>query len=174
MYIRSKNRKNSSKKITKYAYLVKSKRRKKSKKHPKQKVVAYLGRVIELNNHQQSSTIINNDMSKTIISMISQILLSNSFKPHNNAIFTRGTIVVDLSKRQVKDLKSNKNICLQINEGFISNHTLKEILDYQPIEATEKKIGMDLAKRLLAVGLKPQKKDFISLYNLISKDFHRK
>ena len=84
MFIRTKSRKNSSGKIKKYAYLVSSKRRRKSKKNPKQRVIAYLGRVIELNNHQQSSTIINKkDINKAIRALFDDLLTSNGFKTNS-------------------------------------------------------------------------------------------
>jgi len=176
MFTRIKKRKDSSGKTKKYAYLVRSKRRKKSKKHPKQKVVAYLGRIIQLNNHQQSSTIINKgqNIKTTIKAMLADLLLSNGFKSSDKTLFTKNTILVDLSKKQVKHKETGQKFCLQVNEGFMTNYTLKQILNYKPPETTEKGVGMDFAQKILSAGLKPNKEAFLELYSSISKDFHRK
>jgi len=175
MFIRIKTRKNSSGKITKYAYLVTSKRRKSSKKPPRQKVIAYLGKIIPLNNHQRSSSIPNNEPLETSIkNMFTHILTFNGFKEATEGVFTKNQILVDLNKKQVKDQETNQNLCLQLHEGFISRLTLKQILPYKPPEATEKEVGLDFAKKLLSAGLKPSQGNFLSLYKQISKDFHKK
>jgi hypothetical protein len=174
MFIRIKSRKNSSGKIKKYAYLVRSKRRKGSKKPPKQRIISYLGKVIHLNNHQQSSTInIKKDLTATIKALLSELLISNGFEP-NKDILTKQNIVIDLSKRTIKHLKTGQNLCLQVNEGFVANHTLKKILPYKPPETTEKWVGMDFAQKILASGLKPSNEAFLSLYAMVSNSFHRK
>ena len=176
MYIRIKSRKNSTGKINKYAYLVSSKRRRKSKKHPKQKVLAYLGRVVELNNPQQSSTILNNenDISRAIMILFKELLISNGFKPLKGLSFQKDQIVIDLLNKEVKDAETNKIICLKVNEGHIASHSLKKILPYKPPEATEKEVGLDFAKKLVSAGLKPSEEVFLALYSMISKKFHGK
>ena len=176
MFIRIKTRKNSKGEIKKYAYLVSSKRRKRSKKTPKQKNIAYLGRIVELNNHQQCATIINNekDTSKAIIALFKELLISNGFKQKKDLIFQKDQIIVDLTTKKVKNTKTNKNLCLKANEGYIVSNTLNKILPYDPPEATEKEIGLDFAKKLVASGLKPSKEAFLALYSTLSKKFHRK
>ncbi len=175
MYIRTKTRKNTSGSIRKYAYLVLTKRRKRSKRHPKQKVSAYLGRVIELNNHQQST--LNNpkqSAKQTIKAMLEELLLSNGFAKAKKDIFIRGDIRVNLFNLVVKSIETGQKLCLQVNEGFISRPTLVQIVRYELPTGTEKVVGQDLVKKLLAVGLKPQKEAFLALYYKISKDFHGK
>jgi hypothetical protein len=175
MFIRTKSRKNSSGKIKKYAYLVSSKRRRKSKKNPKQRVIAYLGRVIELNNHQQSSTIINKkDINKVILVLFDDLLTSNGFKKNKDALFQKDNILIDITNKTVNDAKTGKNICIKVNEGYISKYSLKKIFPYSPPEATEREVGLDFAKKLVSAGLKPSEEAFLTLYSLISKGFHRK
>jgi hypothetical protein len=174
MFIRIKSRKNSSGKIKEYAYLVKSQRRKRSKKPPKQKIISYLGKVIHINNHQQSSTInTKSPLNAVIKTLLADLLISNEFI-QNKDILTKNNIIVDLSKKTVKDRQTGQNLCLQANEGFITNQTLKQILPYNPPETTEKGVGRDFAQKILAAGLKPSNEEFLSLYTIVSKRFHRK
>lgn len=175
MYIRTKTRKNVSGKIRKYAYLVLTKRRKRSKRHPKQKVSAYLGKVIELNNHQQST--INNpkqSAKETTEAMFKEILLANGFTKAEEWIFLRGDIKVNLLNLVVKSVRTGQKLCLQVNEGFIVRHTMRQAVRYEAPPGTEKDIGQDLANKLLAAGLKPQKEAFLALYYKVSKALHRK
>ena len=188
MYIRTKNRKNKSGEIRKYAYLVFSKRRKKSKKSPKQRFSKYLGRVIELfpapkqcqtmpNNAKQCQTMSNNapqTPSEAILLMFKQLLLSAEFQRSSKHIFRREDVEVDLSVLTVKSIETGQELCIQANEGFISKYTLRKIVRYKPPETTEKEIGQDLAKRLLASGLKPSQDEFLALYYQILKNLHRK
>ena len=175
MYIRTKTRKNVSGQTRKYAYLVLTKRRKRSKRHPKQKVSAYLGRVIELNNHQQST--LNNpkqSAKETIEAMLEELLLSNGFAKAGKDIFIRGDIRVNLLNLVIKSIKTGQKLCLQVNDGFIVRHTMRQAVRYEAPSGTEKDVGQDLAKKLLAAGLKPQKEAFLGLYYKISQELHRK
>ncbi len=174
MYIRTKTRKNVSGDVRKYAYLVLTKRRKRSKKHPKQKVSAYLGRVIELNNHQQS-TVNNAQQSpkETVRAMFDELLLANGFSKVDQH-YSKGDLMVNLNNYNVKSIKTGQKLCLQVNEGFVANKTLRRIICYRPPEGTNKDVGQDLAKKLLSSGLNPQKEAFLGLYYKISKEFHGK
>ncbi len=188
MYIRTKTRKNKSGDIREYAYLVFSKRRKKSKKSPKQRVSKYLGRVIELfsapkqcqsmpiNANQCQSMPINAPLNPTeaVKSLFETLLLSAEFQRVKKETFRRGDVEVDLFGLTVKSIETGQKLCIQANEGFISDYTLRKIVRYRPPETTEKEIGQDLAKRLLASGLKPSQEVFLALYYQILKNLHRK
>jgi len=174
MFIRIKSRKNSSGKTLKYAYLVVSKRRKRSKKHPKQKVLAYLGRVIELKDHKQELNEPVDNVKKAILKLFEDLLMFNGFSRKSKYSFLRDNILVDLADKEVKEIDSGRNVCLKVNDGFIVGTTLKKALKYKPPEATEKEIGLDFAKMLVSVGLSPTEKTFLSLYRGVSKRFHRK
>jgi len=174
MFIRVKSRKSVSGKVKKYAYLVESKRRKKSRKAPKQKVIAYIGKVVELKDHKQELNKKQNDFRETLLDLFKDLLLFNGFKQTTEFSFIKEGILVDLADKEVKEINSNQNICLKVNEGFISEYTLSKAFEYKPPEATEKEVGRDLAKMLVSTGLSPTEETFISLYKQISKSFHRK
>ncbi|MBT3262083.1 hypothetical protein HOB87_06855 [Candidatus Woesearchaeota archaeon] len=175
MFIRVKSRINSKGEIKKYAYLVRSVRRKRSKKHPKQKVVAYLGRVIELNNNLQQSTTPNlKTLRANLKPMFKELVVSNGFKETSKDSFLRGNIYINTQRSVVKDVKTGQNICLKVNEGYISSYSISKLMNYRPIESVEKEVGRDFAKKLVSSGLKPSQEVFMALYLLISKKFHRK
>ncbi|MDP3916732.1 MAG: hypothetical protein Q8Q42_00400 [Nanoarchaeota archaeon] len=166
MYIRTKSRKNKQGIKKEYAYLVTSKRRKNSKKPPKQKIIAYLGQVIQLKDIQQTTT--NNKPLKSIFrDMLKELLIFNGFKQKNKNILTKGDILIDISKNRVINIKTARKICLRVNEGHITGYTLKKLFNYKPIEATKKEVGLDFAKTLVSAGLKPSKEDFLTLYSKI-------
>ena len=174
MYVRIKTRKTSSGKIHKYAYLVSSKRRRKSKRPPKQKVIAYLGKVIQLEyNHEPILNTSLKQPRKAIEDLLIQILTTSGFKKHSqdSRILEKDQIQVNLRNLTTASKNNKKPLCLAINEGFISSPTLKKLLNYKVPQKKETDIGFDLAKKLISCGIKPKKDDFVSLYNLI---FHRK
>ncbi len=169
MFIRIKARKNSSGKTLKYAYLVSSKRRKRSNKAPKQKVVAYLGSVIELKDYKQENQDLPKKPQGSILKLFEEVLLFNEFKQKTKYSFLRDNILVDLADKEVINLTSGQNVCLKVNEGFIVKATLKKALEYKPPEATEKEIGRDLAKTLVFAGLKPLEATFLAIFRSFLK-----
>ena len=169
MFIRVKARKNASGKILKYAYLVSSKRRKSSRKNPKQKISAYLGRIIELKGCKQENQKLPKNHQEAILKLLEEILLFNGFAQKTKYSFLRDAILDDLADKEVIDLSSNKEVCLKVNEGFIAKITLRKALEYKPPETTEKEIGRDLAKTLISAGLKPSEAIFLAIFrNLLS------
>jgi len=173
MFIRVKSRKNSSGKTLKYAYLVLTKRRKKSKKSPKQKIIAYLGSVVELKNKTQGLEKPVKTMQEAIKMMYYDLLSFNDFKQKGN-MFLKNEIIVDFKKKQVKDQIKGKKICLKVNDGFITEYTLKKLLNYLPPQKTEKEIGKNLAENLILGGFKPSDALFLEIFRSVSKEFHRK
>ena len=174
MYIRAKARKNKSGKINYYAYLVASKRRKRSSQPPKQKVLAYLGRVIILKDHKQENEELPKNPKEAILKLFQDVLTANGFKQKTKFSYIKEHILVDLADKEVVDLMSGQEACLKVNEGFMARPTLKKALEYKPPEATEKEIGRDLAKTLVSAGLKPSEALFLALFRNLLEDFHRK
>jgi len=172
MFIRSKTRKLPSGKTIKYAYLVKSKRRKKSKKPPKQHIIAYLGRIIELKDHQPTLTN-PKDYKDAVESLLKQILESNGFRKFQKDPRTlkKDIIIIRFASFDVFDQSTNKDLCLMVNEGFISAFSLKNIFNYKPLEKNKREIGLDLAKNLISTGIKLKGDDFVQIFNLF---LHRK
>ncbi len=165
MYIRVKKIKSSN-----YAYLVKSKRR---KSKVKQKSLKYLGRVYKPLQCQLSSSnhlnadiygfISNNSNSQILISLIRFELLSHQFKEIKHNIFSYEEIKADLNKLTFKN-KSNNNVVLEINEGFLCNYTINSMLNYKFPNLDEKGCGISLANSLLNTGIKLNQELFILLF----------
>ena len=106
--------------------------------------------------------------------MFKELVVSNGFKETSKDSFLRGNIYINTQRSVVKDVKTGQNICLKVNEGYISSYSISKLMNYRPIESVEKEVGRDFAKKLVSSGLKPSQEVFMALYLLISKKFHRK
>ena len=165
MYIRIKTKKNNKEKITKYAYLVENKRR---WKKPKQKVKKYLGKVYEYPNTQSSSIDISN---LSYQDSIKQILLSHLLEINfklNEDLIQNEDLSVNLIDFKVKNSK-NKNAVIKLNDGFISNYSLKQALKFNLPNATDKECAKALATILISSGFKLTDDTFISLFKKVYK-----
>jgi hypothetical protein len=152
MFIRKKKIKNKE-----YAYLVENKYNKK-KKQSRQKSKKYLGKVIKLdttNKMIKASTI-----KEAIIKELSLI----GFKKEDNKLIKK-SIIVDLDNFTVKE--KNRNICLELNEGFMCNFTLYNLLKFNPKNLTQKEIIHKLAEAFVSAGINLHHEAFIDIYNNI-------
>lgn len=160
MFIRIKTRKNG-----KYAYLVKNKWLK-TKKYPKQEVVKYLGKVITPKKY--SKTILNIDnltFKEAIIHLLKTELTNHKFKEKNN-IFIQKDILIDLKTKTIT--KNLKPISLELNEGFLNNYTLKELLNFKyKTKQPPLTQGHTLANLLISAGIKLSPSKFLKLFKKI-------
>ncbi len=175
MYVRVKARKNKDGSVRRYAYVVRSKRRKKSRKAPKQKNVAYLGRVHVLDAVGQTLPEDQKGSIQDVLFLLfDQLLRPNGFKPLKKGVWCKETLCVDCLASKVFDQETDRNVCLEVNEGFLTGHTLKQLFPYKPPETTEKGVGQDFAQKLLAAGLKPSGDTFLWLFRKVFRNLYRK
>ncbi len=178
MYIRLKRRKNKSGKTYTYAYLVKIRGYK--TRSPKQKVLDYLGRVFDqttINSPKQCQTMPNNAKHNTK-QTFKQCILTLLNSEYNRFLTKIGEskyettkeekAIIDLKELRVYTKNTNKPACILINDGFICDLTLKNIINFKPPEALEKEIGHVLAKNLIFAGINPKEEEFLNLFKMIS------
>lgn len=150
MFIRIKRHKK-----LRYAYLVMNKRYK-TKSYHRQKVLAYLGKVITPKKTQ-------NLFFKDFINQDLKTYIKNT-KTKN--------IFLDLINLELKkhDLNLNpddmqENIVYEINEGFLCNYTLKQLLNFKlPMKVSDKEASITLAKTILEAGIKISPTLFIQIF----------
>jgi hypothetical protein len=169
MYIRTKKLR-TKESFSTYAYLVKCKRR---HSKVKQKNLKYLGRVYKLSPLQLSlqeylkedlnSFIDNTPKRQIILKLIEFELLNHGFKKSNNNQFILLEIKTDLNKLKFKNSAGN-NIVLEINEGFLCEHTINSMLTFKFPNLNEKECGKYLANALLNAGIKLNQELFINLF----------
>jgi hypothetical protein len=174
MYIRTKKLGNQ-----KYAYLVKNKRYKR-KKNPRQIVVKYLGKVYSLNKNSSKKEFhkvrgtnwdkyFEDKKSEDILKeLLSFELKVHGFKEEEN-ILKLTNLNVNLKSLRVYDT-NNKKISLELNEGFLTNYTLKELFDHKnKSNLILLEQGKILANKLVSCGLKINEEIFLRLFEKIHK-----
>ncbi len=157
MFIRIKKIKNK-----KYAYLVENRWVNNSSR---QNVKSYLGFVYAPSKAKDEIKI--NDslgFKELILDIARQELLNHSFG--GREILKREDIIVDLN--QLKFTKNKKPVIVALNEGFICEHTLKELLNFKA-EGSEEEVGVKLATKLVEAGLGVQKEEFVHVFEKVFK-----
>ncbi|MBU2639436.1 MAG: hypothetical protein KKG75_01875 [Nanoarchaeota archaeon] len=153
MYIRIKTHKNQ-----RYAYLVQTKRYKRSP-YPKQKTIAYLGRVITPKKTQNIhfKEHINNNLKD----YLKDKKTKDIFLDLINLELKNHTLKINLEDIS----EDSKPIVYEINEGFLCNYTIKKLLNFKlPIQTPEKDAPIDLAKTILEAGIKISPNLFIQIF----------
>lgn len=150
MFIRKKKVNN-----TEYAYLVENKYNKR-KKQSRQKTTKYLGKVIKLsrNNSRTEAT--------TIKEAVINELLSQGFVLNNNML-KKESVTIDLDALSVGE--NNKSVCLELNEGFLCNLTLTNLLSFTSQNLTQKEIIMKFADSFISAGINLHHDSFIKIFN---------
>lgn len=141
----------------KYAYLVKNTW---TREGARQKVGKYLGKVIKPDKKQNkvlkehfNIENIPEYVSKTELNTILKDLVLLELINHElpSGLFDPGTLTF---------AEQNRQIVLELNQGFLCQDTLKRVLDYK----SEGDEGFKLAELLLAAGLTMEKELFVELF----------
>jgi hypothetical protein len=142
-----------------YAYLVENIWRKR-KKGARQKVRQFLGRIYkpELKNDMEFSKeeeyVKNNSFRQIVKDLIEYELLKHGVRD----------FFVDFDKGFV--LRNNRKAALQINEGFLCNYTLKNLINFK-LEGEE--AGYGLANVFVEAGIKVPQELFVKIFEKLSK-----
>lgn len=153
-----------------YAYLAEN-RWLKTKKQPKQKVRAYLGRVISPDIKEEMEDISFYDykgvhdaesyVSEKSREDIIQDLIRFEIKKHEC-----GNIKFMHDKGSLKS--KNRNVVLKINDGFLCSHTIQELLSLQS-QGDEEEFGIELAKAFVNAGIAVPREIFVGFFSKIFK-----
>jgi len=142
-----------------YAYLVENVWRKRPKKGSRQKVKAFLGRVYkpelknDLNFVKEEVYVRDNSFKQIVKDLVEFELLKHDVKD----------FFVDFDKNLV--LRNNRKVALQINEGFLCNYTLKNLINFK---LEEEEAGYSLAKAFVEAGIKVPQELFIKIFEKLS------
>lgn len=170
MYIRVKKRKNKSGKELQYAYLISSKF---YKKGPRQKIKEYLGRVYHSHAEKNSLKKITKQWPNAIKELLEQELKDHSFiQTINSQQWLNGEIIIDLSKREVKNNEGQKS-CLKLNEGFLCDYTLNQLLSFKTPQKKDHEVGKALGNILLLAGVNIGSEQFIELFNQLRQTYNQ-
>ena len=146
-------------KVYEYAYLVENRWKKRPKKGSRQKVKEFLGRVYkpELKNDlgfvKEVDYVKNNSFRQIVKDLVEFELLKHNVKD----------FFVDFDKNFV--LRNNRKVALQINEGFLCNYTLKNLLNFK---LGGEEAGYSLAKAFVEAGIKVPQELFVKIFEKLS------
>ncbi len=150
-----------------YAYLVEN-AWKKRKKGSRQKTLKYLGRVHHLEQIEniQAEVEENHDFKKIITNLL-KIHLKNYGFNQEKKTFMKDNIIIDFENNSVT--KSNRNISIQMNEGFLNTYTLRQLYNYKP-KGDMQEIGFNLANVFVSTGLVVPQGIFIQAYGKLLEE----
>ncbi len=129
----------------------------------RQRVKAYLGRVIKpLREKEKITDVSNLEYRQAILALAKQELINHGFSEE----LTYDIVSVDLAEQKI--LNGKRNAVISLNEGFLCSQTLKDALDIQ-LTGHEEEAGTQLAKTLLELGLRLPKDTFVQLFEKVYK-----
>src|SRR3989338_10590441 len=145
-----------------YAYSVKNTW---TEKGPRQKVNAYLGKVVKLEaaNSTNFNLDIENSRNEDIFKELAKMELMKLGFKENGDLLENESFFFDTNKMSLSEKKGRqKEVVLELNEGFLCNVTLNELMNYKPENDND---GAKLANLLLASGIRVDEGLFVRLFN---------
>lgn len=146
-----------------YCYLVQNKH---TKKGPRQKVKKYLGKVVRLEQKQDDADIgeldglFKKSKENILYDLIKFELIRHGFKEKKDFLINKD---ICFNKNNFKILRRGKDVLLSLNEGFLSDFTIKRILDFKKTHDFQKD-AHSLAKYFVEAGFNIPKEIFIEFY----------
>ena len=161
MFVRIKNIKGRP-----YAYLVKNEW---TPWGSRQRVAKYLGRAHLLERVSDESKALPEGFDETIIEAVKQELLNHGFRWEGDCL-TKADLTVNLEKKTVKQRK--KDAVIGMNEGYLCEHTLQQLLAFEPEERDDKS-AKKLASNMLEAGVKLSQEDFVHLFEQMKQKINK-
>ncbi len=148
-----------------YAYLVENTWQTRGSR---QVVKGYLGKVLKpdaqpFGTPPDISTLSYADAVTTLASWT----LDNHGFSHADGKHTKDTVTVHVHDKQI--LHKSKSAVLELNEGYLCNHTLTNLLNFVGEGSREEEVGKRLANTLLEAGISVPQDTFVALFHKIYK-----
>lgn len=153
MFVRVKNIKGR-----KYAYLVENEW---TPWGSRQRVTKYLGKLVSLERIGNNEKELPNGFRKAMIAAASQELQNHGFIDEK-----KGKVTVDFERGTIA--QAGKKIVLGMNEGYLCDHTLAQLLSYTPEENPSENANK-LANLAVEAGLKLTNEQFTHLFEQFGK-----
>lgn len=129
----------------------------------RQKVTKYLGKNYTLTRFSEGLLDLPKGMQETILEATAQELTNHGFAREGN-VLKQENIIVDLQEKTVR--QNSKKIVLEMNEGYLCDHTLQQLLTFQPEERPDEN-AKKLATLALGAGLKLSNEQFVHLFEQV-------
>jgi hypothetical protein len=176
-FIRTKKFKLKNGKIMEYAYIVENKWRKRRKNKVKQIMSKYLGRVyrfdrvsildfFEFYKIEDINKYLDSKSKHDILFDLIKLELVNHGFEEKNGLMEKQGCYFDLNERKVHS-KRSKKISIAMNEGFLTNYAIKQILKFEAFD--EEEDGYLLAKLFVEAGINIPKDIFVGFFKKVYK-----
>ncbi len=157
MFVRVKKAKGRS-----YAYLVQNEW---TPWGSRQMVKEYLGRVEKPERKTENKTKLPEGIQEAITSAIAQELINHGFKQQERKLINKNT-TVNLENKTIRT--KGRKTALEINEGYLCEHTIKQLLNFKASEKNEKTM-LKLANNILEAGLKLDGEQVLHIFEQVVK-----
>ena len=149
-----------------YAYLVSNEW---TPNGSRQKVKDYFGAVQKHSQLYEKAALLEAKFEESLTELLRNELLNHGFAMSEcRNLLTKEGIVVDLVCKNVRN-SDRKPCAIKLNEGFLCEHTLKELFGMKLLE-NNSQAGAVLANSLVAAGLKVSKELFVALFEQLTAD----
>lgn len=147
-----------------YAYLVSNEW---TPNGSRQKVKDYFGAVQKHELKYEKESALGNKFEASLAGLLRNELLNHGFVMSEcRNLLSKDDVVVDLVCKNVRN-KDRKPTVVAMNEGFLCEHTLKELFGTKLLE-NHSEAGVVLANSLVAAGLKVSEEMFVALFEQLS------
>ena len=147
----------------KYAYLVENEW---TPWGSRQKVTKYLGKTHTITKYTENHTTLPAGLQFAITHAIIQELKNHGFTQDEHTL-KQENITINLNDKTVK--QNNKKAVLEMNEGYMCDHTIQQLLDYTP-EGKHEENAKKLANLVLEAGLKLTNEQFIHIFEQVKNE----
>jgi len=132
----------------------------------RQRVNKYLGKTHILSRLSEGLVDMPTGLQPAIVEAIAQELQNHGFSKKGNTL-VKENIVVNLDEKTVRE--KNKKVVLEMNEGYLCDHTFEQLLTFEPPEKPDDR-AKKLATLVLAAGLKLSNEQFVHLFEQVRNE----
>jgi len=129
----------------------------------RQKVTKYLGKTITPDRISEGLAPLPEGAQTAIIEAIAQELQNHGFRREEHEI-TKDDILINLKEGTIRQKK--KKIVLGMNEGYMCDHTIKQLLEFKP-EENPNQSAKKLVSLVLEAGLNLSDEQFVHIFEQV-------
>ncbi|MEM3154262.1 MAG: hypothetical protein QW165_01705 [Candidatus Woesearchaeota archaeon] len=131
----------------------------------RQRVSKYLGKTFTPTRFSEGLLELPTGLQPAILEAVAQELINHGFVRDGN-VLKQENIFVNLTDRSVRE--GSKKVVLAMNEGYLCDHTLQQLLTFAPEERPDES-AKKLATLVLEAGLKLSNEQFVHLFEQVKK-----
>ena len=129
----------------------------------RQRVSKYLGKTQTLTRYSEGLAELPAGLQPAIVEAVAQELSNHGFV-REGGLLRQEDIIVNLDEKTVRH--KSKKVVLGMNEGYLCDHTLQQLLTFTPDERPDAS-AKKLANLVLEAGLKLSNEQFVHLFEQV-------